>query len=168
MPKKISLAWDTSGVESWVKSKYVSTADSDEADVSPHEVVDDDDAPAEIKKYARAQRQRNKGKKGEKAKKPARYGYDRDTHGGYRTMTYDNKSSGYDIFARVGVFPVGTPSDQSPKLLLAMTLRPAAGDLAGPSLDQFDRLTKRGYVMDEVITDRGFSYKTPITGPTNS
>jgi hypothetical protein len=104
-----------------------------------------------------------KTKKGKKEVRQAT-SYDRDAHLGYRTKTHDNGSKklfGYDLFAGVAVLPVGADPDEMPKLLLSMTLRPAAGDTSGPTLAALDRLVDEGYEIDELLVDRGFSYKRP-------
>jgi hypothetical protein len=162
MPKQTAIAMDTSAVEAWAKSKIAPTAETDEADVLPHEVVDDDSAIEIVKRFDRAERKAKKEKS--KKAKPERICHDPDAHGGYRTMTYDNKSNkfnGYDLFASVGVTPVGEDTDQWPKVLIAMTLKPAAGELPGPALAQIDRLISAGHPLSEVLVDRGFSYKIP-------
>jgi hypothetical protein len=71
------------------------------------------------------------------------------------------KLFGYDLFAGVAVLPVGADSDEMPKLLLAMTLRPAAGSTSEPTLALIDRMMENGYRIDELLPDRGFSYKIP-------
>ena len=162
MPKQTALAMDTSAVEAWAKSKIAPTAESDEADVLPHEVVDDERAAETVKRFDRAERKAKKEKS--KKAKPERICHDPDAHGGYRTMTYDNKSNkfnGYDLFASVGVTPVGGDTDLWPKVLIAMTLRPAAGDVPWPALAQLDRLVDAGHPIDEAIVARGVSYKLP-------
>lgn len=157
MPKQITLAWDSSGVESWAKPKWPATAKSDEADA---------DLDAVEKKMRKIQKAADFAKsQGQKKKsKPLVRSFDLDAHLGYRTKTYDNKSTklfGYDLFAGVAVLPIGVPADVMPKLVLSLTLRPAAGSVTEPTLALIDRLVDSGYSIDELLADRGFSYKIP-------
>ena len=161
MPKNISIAWDSSGVESFGKPRWAATATSDAVD------ADLDDVEAAMNEV-REVIDKEKSKKGrsKRGKKEVRQAtsFDRDAHLGYRTKTHDNKSTklfGYDLFAGVAVLPVGADPDEMPKLLLSMTLRPAAGDTSNPTLGALDRLVQEGYKIDELLVDRGFSYKSP-------
>ena len=161
MPKNISIAWDSSGVESFGKPRWAATATSDAVDADLDEV---EAAMAEVRGVI--EREKTKKGKAKTGKKEVREvtSSDRDAHLGYRTKTHDNKSTklfGYDLFAGVGVLPVGADPDEMPKLLLSMTLRPAAGDTSDPTLGALDRLVEEGYEIDELLVDRGFSYKRP-------
>ena len=161
MPKNISIAWDSSGVESFGKPRWAATATSDAADADLDEV---EAAMAEVREVI--EKEKTKKGKAKTGKKEVRdvTSSDRDAHLGYRTKTHDNKSTklfGYDLFAGVGVLPVGADPDEMPKLLLSMTLRPAAGDTSDPTLGALDRLVEEGYRIDELLVDRGFSYKRP-------
>jgi len=162
MPKKISLAWDSSGVESWGKPKWPATASSDEVDADLDDV---EEAMATVQGVINSKNGKAGGsKKGKKKLARRPYSFDGDAHLGYRTKTHDNRSSklfGYDLFAGVGVLPVGANSDDMPKVLLSMTLRPAAGDTSEPTLALIDRLRDQGYEVDELLVDRGFSFKRP-------
>jgi hypothetical protein len=87
---------------------------------------------------------------------------DRDAHWGYRTKTYDNKSSiffGYDFYGMVRVGAVGDVPGSTPHLLYGLSLRPGSTDLVEPSKSLIDRLIAAGYSVDEIINDRAFSYK---------
>ncbi len=162
IPKQISLAWDSSGVESWGKPKWRATATSDEIDADLDEISE---ATASSEEVSETEGVKGRGSR-KKKKKVARrlHSFDPDAHLGYRTKTHDNRSNklfGYDLFAGVGVLPVGANPDDMPKVLLSMALRPAAGDTSEPTLALIDRLTEQGYQIDELLGDRGFSYKRP-------
>jgi hypothetical protein len=161
MPKKISIAWDSSGVESFGKPRWAATATSDATDADLDEV---EAAMAEMRGIIEKEKtKKGKAKTGKKKVRQAT-SIDLDAHLGYRTKTHDNKSTklfGYDLFAGVAVLPVGVDPDEMPKLLLSMTLRPAAGDTSDPTLGALDRLVDEGYEIDELLVDRGFSYKRP-------
>ena len=161
MPKKISIAWDSSGVESFGKPRWAATATSEAVDADLDDVAA---AMAEVREVI--EKGKSKKVRAKSGKKEVRQvtSFDRDAHLGYRTKTHDNKSTklfGYDLFAGVGVLPVGADPDEMPKLLLSMTLRPAAGDTSDPTLGALDRLVEAGYEIDELLVDRGFSYKRP-------
>lgn len=161
MPKKISIAWDSSGVESFGKPRWAATATSEAVDADLDDV---ETTMAELQAViAETKATKGKTKKGKKEVRQAT-SFDRDAHLGYRTKTHDNKSTklfGYDLFAGVAVLPIGADPDDMPKLLLSMTLRPAASDTSDPTLDSLDRLVGEGYENDELLVDRGFSYKRP-------
>ena len=161
MPKNISVAWDSSGVESFGKPRWAATTTSDATDADLDEV---EAAMTEVQAVMQVGKtKQGKTKHGKKEIRPVT-SFDLDAHLGYRTKTHDNKSTklfGYDLFAGVGVLPVGVDPDVMPKLLLSMTLRPAAGDTSDPTLGALDRLVDEGYQIDELLVDRGFSYKLP-------
>jgi hypothetical protein len=162
MPKEISLAWDSSGVESFGKPKWPATAVRDETDVDFDDLAEAVTTVQSASPTGDTTKKNKKKTKGGKVPKP--HSIDRDAHLGYRTKTYDSKSTklfGYDLFAGVAVLPVGADPDEMPKLLLAMTLRPAAGSTSKPTLALLDRMMENGYRIDELIVDRGFSYKNP-------
>lgn len=88
---------------------------------------------------------------------------DPDARWGYRTKTYDNKTTkcfGYEAFAFVGVPAVGAPADVMPKLTWRFTLRPAGTDVVEPSFAVLDSLDEDGHTVTELLNDRAFSYKT--------
>lgn len=160
MPTQLSLAWDSSGVESWGKPKWRATATSDGADLD----VDDPSNPDALAIVRSSEKKATSKGTRKKKDKPEVYSFDPDAHLGYRTKTYDNKSNklfGYDLFAGVAVLPVGAMADLLPKLVLSLTLRPAAGSVTEPTLLMLDRLIQEGHVIDEILVDRGFSYKIP-------
>ena len=160
MPTQLSLAWDSSGVESWGKPKWRATSTSDEVDLD----VDDPGNPDALAIVRNSEQEATSKVKRKKKDKPDVYSFDPDAHLGYRTKTYDNRSSklfGYDLYAGVAVLPVGAMADLLPKLVLSLTLRPAAGSVTEPTLLMLDRLIKEGHVIEELLVDRGFSYKIP-------
>ncbi len=160
MPKNIAVAWDSSGVESFAKPRWAATATTDATDVDLDEV---EAAMTEVRSAMQVGTTKQGTTKHGKEIRPVT-SFDPDAHLGYRTKTHDNRSNklfGYDLFAGVGVLPVGVDPDVMPKLLLSMTLRPAAGDTSEPTLAIIDRLTEQGYEIDELLVDRGFSYKRP-------
>lgn len=88
---------------------------------------------------------------------------DPDARWGYRTKTYDNKTTkcfGYELFAFVGVPTVGAPADVLPKLTWRFALRPAGTDVVEPSFTVLDSLIDDGHTVSELLNDRAFSYKT--------
>jgi hypothetical protein len=163
MPKTVSLAWDSSGVESWGTPKWRATPTSDEEvadldDVDKNDGRDDGEGVADDDAGAVAGAAKV-GKHGRTLRS-----FDADARYGYRTKTHDNHSStlfGYDLFAGVGVLPVGTPADTMPKLVFALTLRPASGSTSTPTLELINRLRERDVTVEEILVDRGFSYKVP-------
>ena len=142
--KTVSIAVDGSGVESFAKSKRrakdVDGAASDELE--------------------------GEGDEGLSEKERSKYEYysaDPDALTGYRTRTYDSKSKynhGYELTAAVAVPRVGGP-DIGPKLLLAMRVQPSTTDVTTPAISTLEQLLSRGFDVDEVIADRGYSYKKP-------
>jgi hypothetical protein len=150
MARPTAFALDSSGVESWAKSKFRATATHDEVDViGDAAVVDEGD-------------EKDEGRGDEKAKKRVRRSRDLDARVGYRTKTYDNKSDkffGFDLYAFVGVLPAGADPDLAPKLLRSLTLRPAGQGLIEASIEQLRRLAAAGYDIVELLVDRGFSYR---------
>ena len=160
MPTRLHLAWDSSGVESWGKPRWRATATSDEVDLD----VDDPGNPDALALVRNAGQEATSKVKRKKKDKPVVYSFDPDAHLGYRTKTYDNRSSqlfGYDLYAGVAVLPVGAMADLLPKLVLSLTLRPAASSVIEPTLLVLDPLVKTGHVIEELLVDRGFSYKIP-------
>ena len=142
--KAVSIAVDGSGVESFAKSKRrakdVAGAASDELE------GEGEDDPAE-----------------QDRSRFDHYSADPDARTGYRTRTYDSKSKynhGYELTAAVAVPRVGGP-DIGPKLLLAMRVQPSTTDVTTPAISTLERLLGRGFAIDEVIADRGYSYKKP-------
>ena len=88
---------------------------------------------------------------------------DPDARWGYRTKTYDNKTTkcfGYELFAFVGVPAVGAPADVLPKLTWRFAQRPAGTDVVEPSFTVLDSLDEDGHAVSELLNDRAFSYKT--------
>jgi hypothetical protein len=147
MPKKISLVWDSSGVESWGKPKWPATATSDEADADLDNVSKAMATVEAVVEAEGAKVKKNRKKKGGGKKASEVSSFDSDAHLGYRTKTHDNKSNklfGYDLFVGVAVLPVGADAHEMPKLLLALTLRPAAGDTSIPTLAMIDCLMEKG------------------------
>jgi hypothetical protein len=142
MVRPTAFALDSSGVESWAKSKFRATAVDDEVDlIGDYRVI---------------------GEVGDTVQPRVRRSRDRDARVGYRTKTYDNKStmfSGFDLYAFVGVLPVGMNPDSAPKLIHSLTLRPAGQGLVEASLEQLKRLAAAGYDIVELLVDRGFSYR---------
>ncbi len=142
--KAVSIAVDGSGVESFAKSKRrakdVAGAASDELEGEGEEDLADN----ERSKYDY-------------------YSADPDARTGYRTRTYDSKSiynHGYELTAAVAV-PRVNGEDIGPKLLLAMRVQPSGPDVTTPAISSLEQLLGRGFDIDEVIADRGFSYKKP-------
>ena len=142
--KAVSIAIDGSGVESFAKSKRrakdVAGAASDELEGEGEE--------------DRAEQDRSRFDY---------YSADPDARTGYRTRTYDSKSKynhGYELTAAVAVPRVGGP-DIGPKLLLAMRVQPSGTSVTTPVISTLEQLLSRSFDIDEVIADRGFSYKDP-------
>jgi hypothetical protein len=146
MARPTAFALDSSGVESWAKNKFRATAADDEVDV-----ISDDAVVGE-----------SNDEGGDTVKPRVRRSRDLDAKVGYRTKTYDNKSDkffGFDLYAFVGVLPVGDDPDLAPKLLHSLTLRPAGQGLVEASIGQLIRLAAAGYDIVELLVDRGFSYR---------
>lgn len=92
------------------------------------------------------------------------YSFDPDADWGYRTRTYDNRTTkcfGYDVFAMVGVPAVGAPTELFPKLIRGFAIRPAGSDVVEPSMRVLQRLLDAGEPVSELLDDRAFSYKRP-------
>ncbi len=88
---------------------------------------------------------------------------DPDAQWGYQTKTYDNKTNycyGYHAFAMVGLTPVGVDSDMRPKLIEGIALRPANANAIDPALTLIDSLIAAGRPVNELLSDREFSYKS--------
>ena len=140
--KTVSIAVDGSGVESFAKSK--------------RRAKDVDGAASDALE--------GEGDEGLSEKERSKYEYysaDPDARTGYRTRTYDSKSiynHGYELTAAVGVPRVGGP-DIGPKLLLAMRVQPSGTSVTAPAISTLEQIQGRGFSIDEVIADRGFSYK---------
>ncbi|MGC8471756.1 MAG: hypothetical protein ACP5PM_05625 [Acidimicrobiales bacterium] len=89
------------------------------------------------------------------------FSFDPDGRPGYRTKTYDNKSSrcfGYGAYAMVGMPAIGAPEKSMPLLTYAFTLRPLATDVAEPGLSLVDGLIEHGYNVSVLANDRASSY----------
>jgi hypothetical protein len=139
-----SLALDGTGLESWAKGKKRSagavSAASDPATLETSNRPDENDLDAI-------------GGEG--------YSFDPDARWGYRSRTYDNKSTrcfGYELYNLVGVPEVGEDPSALPKLTYALTLRPLATDVVEPGLALFDGLTARGHAVTASLNDRAWSY----------
>lgn len=143
MPDMFSLAWDSSGLRTWGAPRWSKTAKIEAKGV-------DDSYGNTAKALANVVA---------RGKLPT-HSFDAHARSGYRTKTYNNKSRhlfGYELFAGVAVPPVGEDPNSFPKLMMA--LRPAGGSVIEPSLEVIDRIITDGKVIDELICDRGFSYK---------
>ena len=144
--KAVSIAVDGSGVESFAKSKRRA---KDVAGAASDELEGEGEGEEDLADNERS-----------------RYDYysaDPDARTGYRTRTYDSKSiynHGYELTAAVAVPRVGGP-DIGPKLLLAMRVQPSGTSVTTPAISTLERLLRRGFDIDEVIADRGYSYKKP-------
>ncbi len=88
---------------------------------------------------------------------------DPDAQWGYQTKTYDNKTNycfGYHAFAMVGLDPVGVDPDIRPKLIEGIALRPANANAIDPALTLIHSLIAAGRPVNELLSDREFSYKS--------
>jgi hypothetical protein len=88
---------------------------------------------------------------------------DPEARWGYRTATYDNKSSlffGYELVAATRGLPVRKCDNPEPALIEGFRLIPANADQPAAALQLFDALNRREDMttLHEVISDRGFSY----------
>lgn len=91
------------------------------------------------------------------------YSFDPDARWGYRTRTYDNKTTscfGYQMIAYTRIAPVGWP-DRLPLQTERITVIPANGSSVEPAIAILDRLFAEGRAVIELAVDRGFSYATP-------
>jgi len=151
LPRKMTLAFDTSGVESWAKAR------SGRAGKTYGDEID----------LAASRRRRGTSRKVNPQVSKAGnevLSFDADARRGYRTKTYMNKSNvifGYDLFGAVNVLPVGADPDLAPRLMVTMALEPLSVSTTEPVLSILDRLAGQGVEVDEILVDRGFSYKTP-------
>lgn len=85
--------------------------------------------------------------------------HDPDARYGYRTKTYANKTNlmfGYQLFAFTGVPAVGGPD--RPKLTERITVLPGNARGITESVAMCDRFTAAGTPVQELISDRGFTY----------
>jgi len=142
LPAPMSYALDGTAIDSWARPGR-SQAVHAEAD---HAV---DSAPRDNQLNLSANRS-------------ARHSFDRDAAHGYRTKTYDNGSNyvfGYHAFAMVGVMPVGTDPSARPKLIDRLVLAPANVSAIGPALRMIDSLRTSERPIEELLSDREFSYK---------
>lgn len=90
--------------------------------------------------------------------------FDPDARWGYRTRTYDNKTTqcfGYDVFAVTRMPKVGGSPLDGPLLTVRVVVTPASTDVVAPALGMLDRLTDEGRPAVELAADRAWSYKLP-------
>ena len=90
--------------------------------------------------------------------------WDLDAHWGYRTKTYDNKSTkffGYDVFAVTAMPEAGGNRLERPLLTERIVVTPAATDVVAPALGIFDRFAAEARRIRLVAADRAWSYKLP-------
>ncbi|MDX6244516.1 MAG: hypothetical protein QOE76_2239 [Frankiales bacterium] len=90
--------------------------------------------------------------------------FDPDAHWGYRTRTYDNKTTmcfGYDVFAVTRMPDVGGKAMTGPMLTERLVVTAASTDVVAPALGILDRLSDCGRAVLEVAADRAWSYKLP-------
>lgn len=153
LPMATAFALDGTAVESWARGKTRRKVDpgaDHAADAEPSATnsdTDGDDAAAD----------------GDGSDE--RISFDPDAAWGYRTKTYDNKSSfvfGYHAFAMVGVRPVGACADSAPTLVERLTLSPANANAAEPALALVDSLRASGRDVQNLLSDREFSYKNEV------
>ena len=71
----------------------------------------------------------------------------------------DEMYFGYGVYALTRIPEVGQPSNTAPILTERIIVRPAAKGEIEPSLAGIDSLRKAGRNVNEVVCDRGFSYK---------
>ena len=93
----------------------------------------------------------------------AGHSFDLDARWGYRTKTFDNKSSkcfGYQLIAFTRVGTVGQQGVE-PLLTDRIVVVPANASMAVPSIGALDRMAAGGRPVAEVLVDRGFSNLTP-------
>lgn len=93
----------------------------------------------------------------------AGHSFDPDARWGYRTKTFDNKTSmcfGYQMIAFTRVGAVGQEG-REPLLTKRIVVVAANAAMAEPSIDALDRMAAGGRPVAEVIVDRGFSNYTP-------
>jgi hypothetical protein len=137
-----SYALDGTAISSWGKGKFRAVIDP-EADHAP--VAEEGESTSLIK---------------------GEYSFDTDAEWGYQTRTYDNGSSkvhGYHAFALVGLPPVGADPDSWPKLVERIALAPANANATAPAMALIDSLIAAGRPINELISDREFTYKKPET-----
>lgn len=157
--RTISVAVDGTGVESFAKSKWRRVLQPNDETAAADEKGTD-----EIRAAADLRGEDQEGSSDETVTLGREhYSADRDARAGYRTKTYEKKSTfffGYDLTAAVAVPRVGG-SDIGPKLLLGMRVAPAAQSVTAPALDLLEHLLVNGYDIDEVIADRAYGYRVP-------
>jgi hypothetical protein len=93
----------------------------------------------------------------------AGHSYDPDARWGYRTKTFDNKTSmcfGYQLIAFTRVGAVGQES-REPLLTDRIVVVAANASMSEPSISALDRFAANGQPVTEVIVDRRFSNYTP-------
>lgn len=91
---------------------------------------------------------------------------DPDAEWGYRTRTSTNPTKsvhGYHMLALVGVGDVGESPDARPKLTHALTLIPANANAVTATITMMDAFTASGADVKEILNDRDFSYKVPMS-----
>ncbi len=140
-----SWALDGTGIDSFAKgTRRLLAAVSPDADHAPDGVR----APTEADWTDAVERSRS---------------WDDDAQWGYRTKTYDNRSTwvfGYHAFAMVSADAVSCPEEARPFLVQRIALRPANADASDAALTLVDSLRASGHVVSELLNDREFSFKT--------
>lgn len=142
LPPPTSYALDATAIDSWAKP-------GGKIDLHPEADHITDSAPG-------APRHKKSGKRS------TRRSFDRDAAHGYRSKTYDNRTNhcfGYHAFALVGVLPVGADPSTRPKLIDRLVLAPANASAIHPALTMIDSLRANERPIEELLSDREFSYK---------
>lgn len=140
LPQHGRYALDASAIESAARGKR--RIHGTAADVAEGEVADDEIA-ARVEESG--------------------YSFDPDARWGYRTKTFDNRTSscfGYQLVAFTRIQPVGW-TQAEPLLTERIALIPANASVIEPSLAILDRLADEDRAVRELACDRGFSYAVP-------
>jgi hypothetical protein len=144
LPRHGRYAVDASAIESAARGKRrlravdpAAAADGADGEVS------DDDIAARVEEAGRS--------------------HDPDAEWGYRTKTFDNRTTscfGYQLVAFARIQPVGWQTEE-PLLTERIALVPANASVIEPSIDVLDRFSQEGRAVIELACDRGFSYAVP-------
>jgi hypothetical protein len=138
LPAPTAMALDATALESWGIGRRrhaapEAPADPDERDAEPDQA------------------------------EPGVRSFDPDARWGYRTKTYDNRTSycfGYDLFALVAVPLASADPLSMPKLTHRLVVRPSGLDVVEPAITMLDDLARSGTPVSELLNDRAWSYKT--------
>ena len=149
LPDAEQLALDATASESWGRGKRPRNASAAKTD-GVGSLTDSDSSPTDL----------------EILELTTDYGrsFDLDAHWGYRTKTYDNKSTkffGYDIFAITAMPKPGGNRLERPLLTERIVVTPASTDVVAPALGIFDRLAAEKRKIRLIAADRAWSYKLP-------